>query len=77
MGPWASAIVAVAALTATFFVVMAFRGLIDAIDGLTARCDECGRTALLPLPVGTQHCWQCRHPNAHVPHLRARHLTDA
>lgn len=74
MGPWASAIVAVAAVAAAFLAVMAFRGLLDAVDGLTARCGQCGKTTLLPLPVGTHHCWQCRHPKAHLPHPRARHL---
>jgi hypothetical protein len=72
MGPWASVIVAVAGLNATFLAVMAFRGLIDALDGITARCGECGKTTMLPLPVGAHQCWQCRHSTALVPRLGAR-----
>jgi hypothetical protein len=71
MGPWASVIVAVAAITAVFLVTMAFRGLINTLDGLAARCGECGKLAMLPLPVGRQRCWHCRHPKAHLPHRAA------
>lgn len=71
MGPWASVIIAVAAMTASFVAVMAFRGLVNALDGLTTRCAECGRTANLPLPVDRHRCWHCRHPKAHLPRRAA------
>ncbi|HET6911640.1 MAG TPA: hypothetical protein VFH54_20120 [Mycobacteriales bacterium] len=37
MGPWADAIVSVAALAAAFFAVMGFRGLLQALDFFTGR----------------------------------------
>lgn len=64
MGPWASAIVAVAALTAVVIAVLAFRGLIEAIDGVTNRCADCGHLSLWPLPAHRHECWQCRHSSA-------------
>jgi hypothetical protein len=45
--------------------------LINTLDGLAARCGECGKLAMLPLPVGRQRCWHCRHPKAHLPHRAA------
>lgn len=77
MGPWASVIVGVAGLTATFLAVMAFRGLVDALEGFTS-CAECGRTAMLPLPVSGHRCWRCRHPHVHVPRRRPHphHVTS-
>ena len=70
MGPWAYAVVSVAAVTATFLAVMAFRGVAEAVDGMSSRCGECGRSAMLPLPTGRHACWHCRHPGVHLPHLR-------
>jgi hypothetical protein len=74
MGPWASAIVAVAAVVATFITVMAFRGLLDALEGLASRCAGCGKTTLLPLPVQPHQCWHCRHPHAHLPRRHLPHV---
>ena len=68
MGPWASVIVAVSAVVAAFLVVMGFRGLIDAVVGVTARCSECRKAPMLPLPVSCARCWHCRHPRLHLPH---------
>jgi hypothetical protein len=36
MGPWGTAIVAVAAVAAGFFAVMGFRGLMQALDFFTS-----------------------------------------
>ena len=74
MGPWADVIIAVAGVVATFLAVMAFSGLVQTVDGLTAQCAGCGKTTLLPMPAGRQDCWQCRHPAVHAPHLRIPHL---
>lgn len=73
MGPWASGIVAVAGVSAIFLAVMAFRGLVDALDGVTA-CAQCGKATMLPLPVSGHRCWRCRHPQVHVPRPHAPHL---
>ena len=69
MGPWASAVMAIAALLAAFFAVMGFRGLIDAIDNYSGRCGTCGRTAVLPLPLETHQCWRCHHGRRRVMQL--------
>jgi hypothetical protein len=61
MGPWASAIVAVSSMVAVFFVVMAFRGLIEAWDGFSGRCTGCDRVTSLPVPLRRPLCWRCRH----------------
>jgi hypothetical protein len=61
MGPWASAIVAVSGVVAVFFVVMAFRGLVETLDGFPGRCTGCGRVTSLPVPLGRPQCWRCRH----------------
>lgn len=61
MGPWSSAIIAVTALVAIVLAVLAFRGLMEAVDVADNRCDECGRAALLPLPVRRHTCHSCRH----------------
>jgi hypothetical protein len=74
MGPWASAIVAIAATLAVFFAVMGFRGLIDAIDHYCDRCGVCGRTTLLPLPLKSQKCWRCHYGQGGVLHLIITHL---
>lgn len=60
MDGWADTIVAVASIAALFFAVMAFRGLIEGLEGFSGRCEECDRTSLLPLPVA-HRCWHCRH----------------
>jgi len=52
---------------------MAFRGLVDALDGVTA-CAQCGKATMLPLPVSGHRCWRCRHPQVHVPRPHAPHL---
>jgi hypothetical protein len=69
MGPWASVIVGIAALLGVFFAVMGFRGLIDAIEHHACRCGECGRTTLLPLPLGSDQCWRCHNRRRRVAHL--------
>jgi len=78
MGPWASAVVAVASLTAVFFTVMGFRGLVEAVENFSGRCVTCSRTTMLPLPAQRHECWRChyallRHPRAgraSLPHSR-------
>jgi hypothetical protein len=60
MGPWASTIVAIASVAALFFAVMAFRGLLEGIEGFSGRCDVCHRTPLLPPPI-SRLCRHCRH----------------
>jgi hypothetical protein len=57
---WESVIVAAASLAGVFFVVMGFRGLIDAFDHSSGRCTRCGRTPMLPLPH-THECRRCHH----------------
>lgn len=69
MGPWASAIVGVAAVLVVFFAVMAFRGLMDAIDRYPGPCGACGRTTLLPLPLQSHRCWRCHYGRRGVLHL--------
>jgi len=78
MGPWASAVIAVASLVAVFFMVMGFRGLIEAVDRFSGRCVTCARTTLLPLPAQRHECWRChyallRHPLASRASLRHPH----
>lgn len=73
MGPWASAVVAVASLAAAFFAVMGFRGLIEAVENSSGRCVTCSRTTFLPLPAQRHECWRChygslRHQMASVRH---------
>ena len=70
MGPWESAIVAVSSVAAAFFVVMAFRGLIEAWDGFSGRCTACGRATSLPVPLRRPQCWHCRH------HVAPSHRLD-
>jgi hypothetical protein len=74
MGPWASAVVAVAAAAGVFFVVMGFRGLIEAIEQASGRCAQCGRVSLLPLPLGTRRCLHCHVEAGWVGHVMARRL---
>jgi ribosomal protein S27AE len=69
MGPWAYAIVGIAALLAVFFAVMGFRGLIDAIDQYSGECERCGRTTLLPLPLESHQCWRCHYGRRRAAHL--------
>jgi rRNA maturation endonuclease Nob1 len=78
MGPWASAVIAVASLVAVFFMVMGFRGLIEAVDNFSGRCITCARTTLLPLPAQRHECWRChyallRHPLARRASVRHLH----
>ena len=67
-GPWAWTIIGLASLAALFVAVMAFRGLIDSIDGLAERCHRCGRVPLLPLPLRRHACWACRHRTPGIRH---------
>lgn len=60
MGPWADTIVSVAGVAAAFLAVMAFRGLIEGLEGFSGRCDGCHRVTLFPLPI-SHRCWHCRH----------------
>lgn len=60
MGPWADTIVAAASLVAAFLAVMAFRGLMEGIEGFSGRCDGCHRVTFLPPPIN-HRCWRCRH----------------
>jgi hypothetical protein len=69
MGPWASVIVGIATLLAVFLAVMSFRGLIDAMDHYSGQCGACGRTTLLPLPLGSHRCWRCHYGRGRVVHL--------
>lgn len=62
MGPWASAVIAVASLAAVFFSVMGFRGLIEAVENHSGRCVTCARRTLLPLPAQRHECWRCHYP---------------
>jgi rRNA maturation endonuclease Nob1 len=61
MGPWATVIVVVAALAATFFAVMAWRGLVECFERYSGHCVGCGRTTLLPLSPQTHECRRCHH----------------
>jgi len=61
MGPWASAVIALASLAAVFFTVMGFRGLIEALENFSGRCVTCARTTTLPLPAQRQQCWRCHY----------------
>jgi len=79
MGPWASVVVAVASLAAVFFIVMGFRGLIEAVDHFSGRCGTCARTALLPMPTGRRECWRCHyalllHQLVRLASVRHRHV---
>jgi hypothetical protein len=60
MDGWADAIVAAASVAAMFFAVMAFRGLLEGLEGFSGRCDGCHRATLLPPPID-HLCWHCRH----------------
>jgi len=60
VGPWATVIVTAASVAGVFFTVMAFRGLIEGVEGFSGRCADCHRATMLPLPV-SHRCWQCRH----------------
>jgi hypothetical protein len=62
-GPWAWSLLAIAVFAAGFVAVMAFRGLVDTIDGTAERCSVCGRAGALPLPLLRHQCWRCRHPS--------------
>jgi hypothetical protein len=64
MGPWASAIVAVAAFLAFVVAVFGFRGFMETVEGTGNRCGSCGRDSWLPLPVARHECWRCRHGEA-------------
>ena len=68
MGPWASAIVAVAAFVAFLLTVLTFRGFIETVEGIGNRCEGCGHEAWLPLPVARHQCWRCRHGSARAAH---------
>jgi hypothetical protein len=61
--------VAIAAVLAVFVAVMGFRGLIDTIDNCSGRCGACGRTTLLPLPLGSHQCWRCHYARRRVMQL--------
>ena len=61
MGPWATAIVAIAAAAACFFALMGFRGLIEVLEDFSGRCERCGRATMLPLPPGRHECRRCHH----------------
>lgn len=61
MGPWASALVAVAASVAFVITVCAFRGFMETVEGVGNRCEGCGRGRSWPLPVARHQCWRCRH----------------
>ena len=79
MGPWASAVIAVASLVGVFIMVMGFRGLIEAMENFSGRCVTCARTTLLPLPAQSHECWRCHYTallhalagpaSVHPPHL--------
>lgn len=69
-GPWAWTLIGAAALACVFLAVMAFRGLVDSIDGVAERCRDCGRVTMLPLPVRGHECWRCRHPGLDIAHRR-------
>jgi len=62
MGPWATAIVSVSALLGAVLAVLAFRGLVEAVELADNRCEDCGRLGSWPLPVRAHTCWRCRHP---------------
>jgi hypothetical protein len=68
MGPWASVIVSVASVGALFIAVMAFRGLMEAVEHATGRCDACGRTPMLPVPLRSHRCWRCHYLPARRSH---------
>jgi len=61
VGPWESAIIAVAALVAVTVAVLAFRGLVESVEGLGNTCESCGRNSAWPLPVKRHQCFHCRH----------------
>lgn len=61
MGPWASAIIAVAAVLAFFIAVFAFRGFMETVGRIGNRCEGCGRDGSWPLPLAPHLCWRCRH----------------
>lgn len=61
MGPWASAIVAVASFVAFVIAVFAFRGFMETVEGVSNRCEGCGSERRWPLPVVRHECWRCRH----------------
>jgi hypothetical protein len=64
MGPWASAIVAVASCVAFVIAVFAFRGFMETVEGVANRCAGCGREGRWPLPGVRHECWRCRHAAA-------------
>jgi ribosomal protein S27AE len=70
MGPWESAVVAVAAVTGVFFAVMGFRGLIDALDNFSGHCVDCGRVAILPLSPQRHLCLRCHYRDLSHPSRR-------
>jgi hypothetical protein len=61
VGPWASVVVAVAAVAAVFFAVMGYRGLLETMENFSGRCITCARTTVLPLPERSRECWRCHY----------------
>lgn len=59
MDSWAWAVVAAATALGVFVMVMAFRGLIEAVDKSCSRCAACGRIGTVPLPVTSHVCLHC------------------
>ena len=75
MGAWAAAIFAVAVVFGVWLLDLAFRGLIEGLEGFSGQCQECGRVPLIPPPVDRYTCWRCRHPGGigHWGHLPLPH----
>lgn len=78
MGAWAWAVLAIATIAGIFFTVMAFRGLIEAVDHFAGRCVVCRKVTVLPLPTQSHRCWRCHYRDALVAHpvlarLQPRH----